>query len=73
VAKKLKELPVDDVFAQGGKVLANGRMVHDLYLFEVKKPSESKGPWDFYKLIGTVPGDQAFTPLAESKCAMLKK
>src|SRR6266478_449966 len=49
VAKKLKELPVDDAFAQGGKVLENGRMVHDLYLFEVKKPSESKKPWDYYK------------------------
>src|ERR1700749_1908817 len=49
VVKKLKELPVDDMFAEGGKVLANGRMVHDLYLFEVKKPSESKKPWDYYK------------------------
>ena len=48
VARKLKELPVDDVFAQGGKVLENGRMVHDLYLFEVKKPSESRKPWDYY-------------------------
>ena len=48
VAKKLKELPVDDAFAQG-KVQENGRMVHDLYLFEVKKPSESKKPWDYYK------------------------
>src|SRR3569832_1995448 len=51
VAKKLKELPVDDDFAQGGKVLENGRMVHDMYLFEVKKPSESKKPWDYYTLI----------------------
>src|SRR6201999_380670 len=49
VVKKLKELPVDDAFAKGGKVLENGRMVHDLYLFEVKKPSESKKPWDYYK------------------------
>ena len=60
VAKKLKELPVDDVFAQGGKVLENGRMVHDLYLFEVKKPSESKKPWDYYKQLAVVPGDKAF-------------
>src|SRR5712671_4557454 len=56
VAKKLKELPVDDMFAQGGKVLENGRMVHDLYLFEVKKPSESKKPWDYYKQLAIVPG-----------------
>ena len=58
VAKKLKELPVDDDFAQGGKVLDNGRMVHDLYLFEVKKPSESKKPWDYYKQLAVVPGRQ---------------
>ena len=56
-----------------GKVEANGRVTHDAYLFEVKKPSESKGPWDFYKLVGTVPGNQAFTPLDKSTCALLKK
>jgi branched-chain amino acid transport system substrate-binding protein len=72
VAKKLKELPVDDMFAQGGKVLANGRMVHDLYLFEVKKPSESKGPWDYYKMIATVPGDKAFPTAADSGCPLTK-
>jgi branched-chain amino acid transport system substrate-binding protein len=72
VAKKLKELPVDDMFAQGGKVLANGRMVHDLYLFEVKKPSESKKPWDYYKTIATVPGDKAFPTAAESGCPLTK-
>ena len=63
VAKKLKELPVDDLFAQG-KVLENGRMVHDLYLFEVKKPSELKKPWDYYKQLAVVPGDKAF-PVGE--------
>jgi branched-chain amino acid transport system substrate-binding protein len=72
VAKKLKELPVDDMFAQGGKVLANGRMVHDLYLFEVKKPSESKKPWDYYKMLATVPGDKAFPAAAESGCPLTK-
>lgn len=70
VAKKLKELPVDDDFAQGGKVLENGRMVHDLYLFEVKKPSESKKPWDYYKQIAVVPGDKAFFTVAESGCKL---
>jgi branched-chain amino acid transport system substrate-binding protein len=72
VAKKLKELPVNDDFAQGGKVLANGRMVHDLYLFEVKKPSESKKPWDYYKLISTVPGDKAFPAAKDSGCPLTK-
>ena len=73
VAKKLKELPVDDVFAQGGKVQANGRMVKDLYLFEVKKPSESKGPWDYYKLISTIPAEEAFRPLDQGNCPLVAK
>jgi branched-chain amino acid transport system substrate-binding protein len=73
VARKLKELPVDDMFAQGGKVLANGRMVHDLYLFEVKKPSESKKPWDYYKMLATVPGDKAFPTAAESGCPLTRE
>src|SRR6202000_3057069 len=71
VAKKLKELPVDDDFAKG-KVLANGRMVHDLYLFEVKKPSESKKPWDYYKQLAVVPGDKAFSTAQESGCPLTK-
>jgi len=71
VAKKLKELPVDDAFAKG-KVLANGRFVHDLYLFEVKKPEESKKPWDYYKLISTVAGDKAFPTAADSGCPLTK-
>jgi branched-chain amino acid transport system substrate-binding protein len=71
VAKKLKELPVDDAFAKG-QVLANGRFVHDLYLFEVKKPAESKKPWDYYKLIATVAGDKAFPTAAESGCPLTK-
>jgi branched-chain amino acid transport system substrate-binding protein len=72
VAKKLKELPVDDMFAQGGKVLENGRMVHDLYLFEVKKPSESRKPWDYYKQIAVVPGDKAFPSAKNSGCPLTK-
>ncbi|MCA6098052.1 ABC transporter substrate-binding protein [Bradyrhizobium australafricanum] len=71
VAAKLKDLPVDDAFAKG-KVLANGRMVHDLYLFEVKKPSESKKPWDYYKQIAVVPGDKAFFTAKESGCPLTK-
>jgi branched-chain amino acid transport system substrate-binding protein len=73
VVKKLKELPVDDVFAQGGgKVLENGRMVHDLYLFEVKKPAESKKPFDYYKQIAVVPGDKAFPSAKDSGCPLTK-
>ncbi|WP_441011108.1 ABC transporter substrate-binding protein [Methylobacterium sp. NMS12] len=70
VNAKLKELPVDDVFAHGGIVQPNGRMVHDMYLFEVKKPAESKGPWDLYKLISTIPGKEAFATAAESGCPL---
>jgi branched-chain amino acid transport system substrate-binding protein len=73
VVEKMKSMPTDDALFGKGEIQPNGRTIHSAYLFEVKKPSESKAPWDFYKLIGTVPGDQAFTPLAESKCPMLKK
>ena len=73
VVEKMKSIPTEDPLFGKGEIQANGRTIHSAYLFEVKKPSESKAPWDFYKLIGTVPGDQAFTPLSESKCAMLKK
>jgi branched-chain amino acid transport system substrate-binding protein len=73
VVEKMKSIPTDDPLFGKGEIEPNGRTIHSAYLFEVKKPSESKAPWDFYKLVGTVPGDQAFTPLSESKCAMLKK
>ncbi|NYZ12006.1 ABC transporter substrate-binding protein [Azospirillum sp. RWY-5-1] len=68
VAKKMKEMPVNDFFAKNGKILPNGRMVHDMYLARVKKPSESKGPWDYYQIISTIPGDQAFATLEKSGC-----
>jgi len=68
VAKALRESPVQDVFTKNGKVLANGRMVLDMFLFEVKKPSESKGPWDYYKQLAVIPGDEAYAKLAESGC-----
>ena len=73
VVDKMKSIPTEDALFGKGAIQPNGRTIHSAYLFEVKKPSESKGPWDFYKLVGTVPGDQAFTPLSESKCALLKK
>ncbi|WP_211112619.1 ABC transporter substrate-binding protein [Azospirillum sp. SYSU D00513] len=73
VAKALHEMPVQDVFAENGKVLPNGRMVHDMYLFEVKAPSESKQPWDYYKQLATIPGDQAYAKAEESGCPLVKK
>jgi len=73
VVDKMKSIPTDDPLFGKGEVQPNGRAIHPAYLFEVKKPSESKAPWDFYKLVGTVSADQAFTPLSESKCALLKK
>ncbi|MFN3736038.1 ABC transporter substrate-binding protein [Hydrogenophaga sp.] len=73
VMAKMKEMPINDMFAKGGKIREDGRMVHDMYLFQVKKPSESKGAWDYYNLKGTVKGDDAFQPLAQSRCAAIKK
>ncbi|HEY8335354.1 MAG TPA: ABC transporter substrate-binding protein [Tardiphaga sp.] len=73
VVAKMKEMPTDDPLFGKGAIQPNGRTIHSAYLFEVKKPSESKSAWDFYKLVGSVPGDQAFTPLDKSTCALLKK
>ncbi|WP_315807166.1 MULTISPECIES: ABC transporter substrate-binding protein [unclassified Bradyrhizobium] len=73
VMKVMKATPINDMFAKGGHIREDGRMVHDMYLFEVKKPSESKGRSDDYKLLATVPGDQAFQPLEASRCALVKQ
>jgi branched-chain amino acid transport system substrate-binding protein len=73
VVAKMKELPTDDVLFGKGMVQANGRTTHPAYLFQVKKPSESKGPWDYYNLIATIPAEEAFTPLDKSTCPLLKK
>jgi branched-chain amino acid transport system substrate-binding protein len=72
VVAKMKEIPTDDPLFGKGEVQPNGRVIHPAYLFEVKKPSESKGPWDYYKLVSTTPADQAFTPLDKSTCPLLK-
>jgi branched-chain amino acid transport system substrate-binding protein len=71
VAAKMRALPVNDVFTKNGVVRADGRHVHDLYLVEVKKPEESKGPWDVYKVLATVPAAQAFKPL-DAACPLVK-
>jgi branched-chain amino acid transport system substrate-binding protein len=73
VVAKMKEMPTDDALFGKGTIRVDGRKLHPAYLFEVKKPEESKGPWDYYKLVGTTPGDQAFRPLSESACALVKK
>lgn len=72
VAAKLHEMPVDDVFAQGGKVGANGRLIKDVYLMEVKKPADIKEDWDYYTVLSTIPGDQAFLDPAKSGCPLVK-
>ncbi len=68
----LKKTKINDMFTQNGEVRPDGRMVHDMYLMEVKKPSESKYPWDYYKVVATVPGAQAYVTKAESKCSLWK-
>jgi branched-chain amino acid transport system substrate-binding protein len=73
VMKKMKEMPVNDFFAKDGKIRNDGRMVHDMYLAQVKKPEESKYPWDYYHIRQVIPGDQAFQPLQESRCPLVKK
>ncbi len=72
VMAQMRATPVNDFFAKNGKIRIDGRMVHDMYLFEVKKPEESKGEWDLYKLIATVPGDEAFRPLDKGGCPLVK-
>jgi branched-chain amino acid transport system substrate-binding protein len=73
VMAAMRKAPIHDFFAKNGRIREDGRMVHDMYLFEVKKPEESKGPWDFYKVVATVPGDEAFQPLEKSRCKLVKK
>ena len=73
VIKLMKDTPINDMFAKQGRIREDGRMVHDMYLFEVKKPSESKARWDDYKLLATIPGNEAFQSLEQSRCPLVKK
>ncbi|MFC5396452.1 ABC transporter substrate-binding protein [Bosea vestrisii] len=73
VIAKMRELPIEDDVVRNAKLREDGRMVHDFYVFQVKKPAESKGEWDLYDLVATIPGDQAFRPLAQSACPAIKK
>ena len=73
VMAKMREMPINDFFAKGGRIREDGRMVHDMYVYEVKKPSESKAAWDYLKLRATIPAEEAYRPLSESKCPLVKK
>jgi branched-chain amino acid transport system substrate-binding protein len=73
VLGQMRSTPVNDFFAKGGKIREDGRMVHDMYLAEVKKPSESKGEWDMIRIKRTIPGDEAFQPLSASTCPLVKR
>jgi branched-chain amino acid transport system substrate-binding protein len=73
VIAKMKEMPTDDPLFGKGTIRADGRKIHPAYLYEVKKPAESKGPWDYYKLRATIPAEQAFRPLDQGDCPLVKK
>lgn len=73
VADKMRELPVDDFFAKDGVVRKDGRLEQEMYLVEVKKPDESEGPWDYYKVVSTLPADLVTRPLSESACPLVKE
>ena len=71
VMAKMRELPVNDFYVKNGHVREDGRLLHDMLFVQVKTPAESRGPWDYYKILGTVPGDQAFRPMAEGGCPLV--
>ena len=73
IADKMRQLPVDDFFANGGEVRVDGRLVHDMYLVEVKAPEESRYPWDYYKVLSVITGDKAFRPLADGRCPLVRE
>ncbi len=73
VMAELKKMKISDFYHQNATIRADGRLIHDMYLYQVKAPKESTTPWDYYKLVAKVPGDQAFTTLAESRCSLVKK
>lgn len=73
VAKKMREIPIKDAVMRNASIRPDGRVIHDMYLYEAKKPSESKGEWDLAKLVATIPANQAFQPLSESTCPLVKK
>lgn len=73
VMAQMRKLPINDFMTKDGKVREDGRVIRDMYLMQVKTPEESKGPWDLAKIIATVPGDEAFRPLSDGACPLVKK
>jgi branched-chain amino acid transport system substrate-binding protein len=73
VMAKMREIPVNDFYAKNGTVRADGRLLHDMYFIEVKTPAQSTGAWDYYNVLATIPGDQAFLPLEEGGCPLVKQ
>jgi len=71
VVAKMRDMPIHDFFADRGFIRLDGRMVHDMYLVEVKKPEESRYPWDYYKILQTIPGEEAFRPMGDGGCPLL--
>jgi branched-chain amino acid transport system substrate-binding protein len=73
VMAKMREIPVDDFYARGGRLREDGRLLHDMYFVQVKTPAESTGPWDYYKILATIPGEQAFRPAGEDGCPLVRR
>lgn len=73
VAEKMRQLPIQDAVMHNASIRPDGRVIHDMYLYQVKTPAESKGAWDYLKLLSTIPADQAFRPLDKSACSLVKK
>ena len=73
VLAKMRDMPIHDFFADHGLLRPDGRMVHDMYLVEVKKPEELHYPWDYYKILKIIPGEEAFRPMSEDGCPLLAK
>jgi branched-chain amino acid transport system substrate-binding protein len=73
VMAKMKEMPINDFMTRNGRIREDGRVMRDMYLMQVKTPAESKGEWDLAKIMATIPAEQAFRPLAEGGCPLVKK
>lgn len=71
VPAKMRELPVNDFYTKDGRVREDGRVIWDMYLMEVKSPDQSEGPWDYYRALNTIPGEEAFRPVPEGGCPLV--
>ena len=72
VRAQMAEMPIDDFFARNGRIREDGRMIHDMYLAQVKTPEESTGEWDLYEILSTIPAEEAYRPLSESQCELVQ-